>query len=131
MEVQIFSANSLQFTSPAADHQPKQLQVQVAPASLKIYEFIREGWTRVRRPHSTGLHCHRIPVRQLTLVPSKGETVADEKPEAQGQAQGETIGAKLSVDTNEKWYSIDNDKYEVRPISITLLPDVIRVFAPA
>ena len=89
------------------------------PEQVSSLEFIGEGWRRVGNKPK-GLPCERIAAQQLTLEPVVEETTS---PESQ-PTETDTKKGK------EKWFSIDNDNYEVKPIQVTLLPEAIRVFAP-
>lgn len=59
----------------------------------------------------------KILVRQFEMIPKVEEKVLEE------------TEAKANP-ADEKWYSIDNDNYEVKPVRVTLLPDAVNVFAP-
>lgn len=56
----------------------------------------------------------RVAVRQFEMVPVDEASKSD----AEGKPD-------QSVD---RWYWIDNDNYEVKPIRVTLVPEAIKVF---
>lgn len=62
----------------------------------------------------------KINVRQFEMIPK-----TDEK--APEVSEGDATAPPAAV---EKWYSIDNDNYEVKPIHVTVLPESIKMFAP-
>ena len=49
-------------------------------------------------------------------------------PQVQEKAQDENSNKEDPA--VEKWYSIDNDNYEVKPVRVTILPQAIKMFAP-
>ncbi len=80
---------------------------------------MKEGWLRTKTETS---HMNRetILVRQFEMIPKTEESSVAEK---------EQIEEPKSVEVKERWYSIDNDNYEVKPIRVTVLPDAIKVFS--
>lgn len=101
---------------------------------MSAIDFIREGFSRVSG--TSELKRGRISARQLELLPANlqagGASAAPPEQEtgaasSEGESKEATTTEK-KVDA-EKWYSIDNDNYEVKPIRVTLLPQLIRVFA--
>ena len=60
----------------------------------------------------------KIVARQFQMIPQNDQELREEE-----QQQSPT------QITTERWYSIDNDNYEVKPVLVTLLPNAIRMFA--
>lgn len=76
---------------------------------------MKEGW--LRQHGSSEMQRKTIAARQFEMIPTIEEKVSE----------GETDDGAKTSDV-EKWYSIDNDNYEVKPIRVTLLPQAIKVF---
>lgn len=77
---------------------------------------MKEGW--LRQQGNSQMKRQVIQARQFEMIPKTEEPQSKE---------GESTEA-ASPSVVEKWYSIDNDNYEVRPIRVTLLPQAIKVF---
>ena len=60
-----------------------------------------------------------IVVRQFQMIPQKDQLLV----------LGEDEEQQTPASTTERWYSIDNDNYEVKPVRVTLLPNAISMFA--
>lgn len=58
----------------------------------------------------------KLLVQQFELIPQVQEKAQDE-----GNKEEPAV---------ERWYSIDNDNYEVKPVRVTILPEAIKMFAP-
>ena len=104
------------------------------PEKVSSLDFIGDGWRRVGG-RATSLPGRRIAARQLSLQPAQAEAAEEIKEEnvAKGEteAEGEDKAQKeVKEQLQPRWYAIDNDSYEVKPIHVTLLPDAVRVFAP-
>lgn len=82
---------------------------------------MKEGWLRNRGIYE--IKREKIMARQFEMVPKLEEIPAT--PVVEEKAEGEKIP---DIVDNEKWYSIDNDNYEVKPIRVTILPEAIKVF---
>ncbi len=82
---------------------------------------MKEGWLRNRGIYE--IKREKLMARQFEMIPKIEEIPAT--PAVEDKAEGEK--APNIVD-NEKWYSIDNDNYEVKPIRVTILPEAIKVF---
>lgn len=80
---------------------------------------MKEGWLRTKTETSQ-MNREKILVRQFEMIPKIEESSIAEK---------ETTEEGKSVEVEERWYSIDNDNYEVKPIRVTVLPDAIKVFS--
>ena len=65
----------------------------------------------------------KILVRQFEMIPK-----IEEIPSTSLTMEEKGDGEKAPVVDNDKWYSIDNDNYEVKPIRVTILPEAIKVF---
>ena len=65
----------------------------------------------------------KILVRQFEMIPK-----IEEIPSTSVTMEEKGDGEKAPVVDNDKWYSIDNDNYEVKPIRVTILPEAIKVF---
>lgn len=72
---------------------------------------MKEGWLRHRG--FSQMQREKILARQFEMIP---------KTESSQVVEGE------KAPTVERWYSIDNDNYEVKPIRVTLLPEAVKVF---
>jgi hypothetical protein len=58
----------------------------------------------------------RILARQFQMIPQNHHPLVDEQQQSPATA-------------TERWYSIDGDNYEVKPVRVTLLQNAIRMFA--
>ena len=83
---------------------------------------MREGWLRNRGIHQ--MKREKILVRQFEMIPKIEEIPSTSVTMEEKGGDGE----KAPVVDNDKWYSIDNDNYEVKPIRVTILPEAIKVF---
>ena len=68
------------------------------------------------------MQCEKILVQEYELIPEKMSSPLKE------------VGKKTETKTaneleSEKWYSIDNDNYEVKLFQATLLSDGIKMFS--
>ena len=86
------------------------------------------------------MKCETIQVREFELIPEKITSAPSEKEieeetkevtenETEKVTETEAVKEPEPEPEIEKWYSIDNDNYEVKPIRATLLPDVVRMFS--
>ena len=138
VEFQALTENNLNFTPP---YRPKHLEVNLGkhfqncfvlvilsnvliiynsgPKSISGFEFVKEGWLRTKT-ETSHMNREKILVRQFEMIP---------KTEESSVAENEQIEEPKSVEVKERWYSIDNDNYEVKPIRVTVLPDAIKVFS--
>ena len=89
------------------------------PKNISGVEFVKEGWLRTKTGTSH-MNREKILVRQFEMIPKIEESTAAEKEKSEEQK---------GVEGEERWYSIDNDNYEVKPIRVTVLPDAIKVFS--
>lgn len=87
------------------------------PEKIGFFDFVKEGWLRNRGV--TQMHREKIAARQFEMVPKIEEIPKQEE----GKTEGENKSSEV-----ERWYSIDNDNYEVKPIRVTVLPEAIKVF---
>ena len=69
------------------------------------------------------MQCEKILVQEFELIPEK--TSSPPKEEVEKETETKTVKEPES----EKWYSIDNDNYEVKSVRATLLPDAIKMFS--
>ena len=105
------------------------------PKELGVFEFIKEGWLRYH--DTTEMESEKILVREFELIPEKTispptaevekDTELTEK-ETEKTEKTEKETEIVKEPEIEKWYSIDNDSYEVKSIRATLLPDAIKMF---
>ena len=65
----------------------------------------------------------KILARQFEMIPASSDQSKYGKVVKEGSE--EEAAPPPAVD---KWYSIDNDNYEVKPVRVTLLPDAIKMF---
>lgn len=87
----------------------------VGPPTMSSFEFIKEGWAR--SGNDSGMQREKIAVRQFEMIPK-----LEDKPTS-GDEKYENNNA-----STEKWYWIDGDNYEVKPIRVTVIPEAIKVF---
>ncbi len=87
----------------------------LGPEDIGTFQFISEGWSR-NRGSSPSIR-EKIVVQQFEMIPQVQEKAQDESSNKEDPAV-------------EKWYSIDNDNYEVKPVRVTILPQAIKMFAP-
>lgn len=67
------------------------------------FDFVTESWRRVRTNHFEPLI--EYPVRTVDILPEQ-----------------------ISTEERERFFSIDNEAYEVKPIRVTLLPKAIQFY---
>lgn len=82
---------------------------------MSIFEFVKEGWAR--SGSESKMQREKIATRQFELRP---------KPDDKSTSQDETIESNNA--NTEKWFWIDGDNYEVKPIRVTIIPEAIKVF---
>jgi len=117
IEFLTLTRNHPKFVQP---NQPKHLEVNIGPKTLGTFEFIKEGWLRYH--DTTETECEKVLVREFELIPEKIS------PPQKEEVENETETKTVKEPESEKWYSIDNDAYEVKSIRATLLPDAIKMF---
>ncbi|XP_046643063.1 acylglycerol kinase, mitochondrial-like [Daphnia pulicaria] len=116
VEFQVLTENNVNFSPP---NLPKHLEVNLGPENISGFEFVKEGWLRTKT-ETSHMNREKILVRQFEMIPKIEESSIAEK---------EATEEGKSVEVEERWYSIDNDNYEVKPIRVTVLPDAIKVFS--
>lgn len=114
VEFQALTQNNLGFSKH--DMGPKQLEIKLGPETIGGFQFIKEGW--LRNQEKSEMKQEKIVARQFQMIPQNDQELREEE-----QQQSPT------QITTERWYSIDNDNYEVKPVLVTLLPNAIRMFA--
>ncbi|XP_026752066.2 acylglycerol kinase, mitochondrial [Galleria mellonella] len=81
------------------ENQIPAINILVGKNTYSYTEFVAEGWNRLKKKRC---EAHTIPVRTVELIPK---------------------------DTaNEVMLEIDKEEFEVKPVKITLLPKVIKLF---
>ncbi|KAK0050550.1 acylglycerol kinase mitochondrial isoform X2 [Biomphalaria pfeifferi] len=80
------------------------LQLSIGPSEPKKFEFISEGWSRVKKPN------------KLTPTTSEG--------------YNSVLVKKIHLDVKEKdkWYNIDGESFEAMPVDISLLKKKLTMF---
>ncbi|ERL95569.1 acylglycerol kinase, mitochondrial [Dendroctonus ponderosae] len=101
MEKQVTTADLTLFTSNAirTDGDPK-LNLRIGPQNVDYMDFVKQGW-KSELGESREVK-EAIEARTIEINPKKG--------------------------SEEAWFSIDNENYEVKPIRVTLLPKVLNMF---
>lgn len=84
-----------------ADKVPK-LFVNIGPESVGYFSFVREGWKSQQGKEREIKE--RLQARRVKLIPLN------------------------ATEESRKWFSIDNEDYEAKPVQVTLLPRVIKMF---
>lgn len=88
-----------------SDLELPKLTLDVGPDSINYFDFVRQGW-----------NIENGGKRNIT------ETIEAKRIEIKPASSGNT------EDETEKWFSIDKEHFEVKPVRITLLPKAIRMF---
>lgn len=87
------------------------------PENISSFQFVKEGW--LRHSGTSQMQHENILARQFEMIPKTEEQSVN--------IEGEKVDEEKSS-AIERWYSIDNDNYEVKSIRVTLLPEAIKVF---
>ncbi|KAG8310086.1 acylglycerol kinase, mitochondrial-like isoform X2 [Homalodisca vitripennis] len=95
----------INISCPAVSRDSRGVRVSSGPLNPSWSEYVEEGWRRVRGELPTAQE--QLEAQQLEIVPVT-------------QLQ----------ENEEKWFSIDNEEYEVRHIRVTLMPKSVQVFLP-
>ncbi|XP_059620370.1 acylglycerol kinase, mitochondrial [Phlebotomus argentipes] len=83
------------------------LQIKLSELENSSFSFIYNSWKRVQsNPSASTAQRASIDARTVEILPEKKESA------------------------KEKYYSIDNEEYDVKPIKITLLKHAINMFMP-
>lgn len=85
------------------DNTPPYLSVALGKMGLGYFDFVSEGWKRVKNGLPDDVK--DIQVRTVELLP-----------------------LNVSKPEKEIWINIDNEEFEVKPIKITLLPNAISIY---
>ncbi|CAG2054307.1 unnamed protein product [Timema podura] len=80
------------------------LQLNLGPKEISYTDFVAEGWKRIRGQEP--FVEEKLKTREFELRPALPNNSKEQ----------------------EKWISIDNEDYELKPIHVTLLPKKIHVF---
>lgn len=94
--------------------------------------FVSDGWTRLNKQHINFEQEHAI--RCVEIIP-KISTNLDESdqfeqvPTNQDQEKPEQEKSKSEKTEQEKFFYIDHEAYEVKPIRITLLPKFVNFYS--
>lgn len=81
------------------------LAVQIGKEETSSIDFIKSNWKRIKALDDVN-PVQSVNVRTVEIVPNQ-----------------------ISTEEKEKFYSIDKESYEVKPIKITLVPNAINLFA--
>ena len=79
---------------------PPKLILEVGPRDVKYLDFVGQGWQSEQG--ETRRVVDTLEARQLEIRPARGE--------------------------KERWFSIDKEDFEVKPIIVTLLPKFIQMY---
>lgn len=103
-----FKLISSNLISNELNDQPK-LQLQLGPDNVKYIDFVTQGW----RGLNGGERVVRetIEARQLEIKPLEKEVPSDKNDKEE-----------------EQWFSIDKEAFEVRPVRVTILPKILKIF---
>mgnify|MGYP005985931231 CR=1 FL=1 len=91
---------NLSIANMSSNQEAPKLLVNIGPESVDYFGFVRDGW-RSENGESRNVK-EVIVARSVEIQPKAGK--------------------------NEEWLSIDNENYELKPIKVTLLPKLIKVF---
>lgn len=111
---------------------PPKLLVKLAKESYG-FDFVLASWKRLS---SGQFDCDtEIAVRSIQIIPnaeadgeSDSEEKAEEKSEEKAEKKAEEEAEKKAEEKAEKFFSIDNEAYETKPIKITLLPKLVNFY---
>lgn len=78
---------------------PSKLELKLGPQSVDYFDFVSQGFQSLKGKRIVN---ETIEAREIELTPKNNE--------------------------KEMWYSIDRENFEVKPVKITLLPQIIRMF---
>lgn len=84
-------------------HDLPKLQLNLGPDSIDYLDFVKQGWDSENGKNRNMAEV--IEAKRIEIKP-----------------------AVVSSDENEKWFSIDKEDFEVKPVRITLLPKAIKMF---
>ncbi|KXZ75829.1 hypothetical protein TcasGA2_TC031813 [Tribolium castaneum] len=93
--------STVDFNLEVESEQVPKLVVNVGPKSVNYFDFVKEGWKSEKG--------EKRKVREII------------------EARSVEIQPKINQN-EEKWFSIDNENYELKPVRVTLLPKLINVF---
>ncbi|XP_059055522.1 acylglycerol kinase, mitochondrial [Achroia grisella] len=94
-----YKSCDLKIQTENKEDQIPAINVLIGKNAYSYTEFVSEGWNRLKK---NGCDAHTIPVRTLELIPKQA--------------------------VNESMLEIDREEFEVKPVKITLLPKVIKLF---
>ncbi|KAK5644225.1 hypothetical protein RI129_008070 [Pyrocoelia pectoralis] len=78
-----------------------QLTLNLGPNSLDYFDFVSEGW-KSERGQNRNVE-ESISAKEIEIKPDE-------------------------LDETERWFSIDNEEFEVKPVKITLLPKSVLIY---
>lgn len=99
-DVSLLTRNSVHTNS---DGNLPKLQLNLGPSSVDYFDFVSQGWLSVKG--NTRSTSKTIEARQIQLKP-----------------------VELTNNEKEMYFSIDKEHFEVKPVKITLLPDIINLY---
>uniref|UniRef100_A0A1B6E9W4 Acylglycerol kinase, mitochondrial n=1 Tax=Clastoptera arizonana TaxID=38151 RepID=A0A1B6E9W4_9HEMI len=101
--ISLKEVNSLDFNLVTSNVAPdiQGVQLHLGPSNLSFVEFLKEGWSRVKGKKAQIIE--KLDAQVVEIMPNENQE-------------------------SEKFLSIDNEEYEVRPIRITLLSRVVQLF---
>lgn len=101
------SSEVLITSSESSSEIPAALHLETVPAVEPGVDFIKESWRRIlKKEKDESLPASVVEGRTITLFPQSEEKYID------------------------KYFFIDNEEYEVRPVKISLIPNAFDVFTP-
>lgn len=77
-----------------------KLTIHFGPKAFNYTEFVKEGF----------------------------KTVNGSERKIERKIEARTVNLNPKTESNEQFYSIDNENFEVKPIRITLLPKLVKIF---
>lgn len=95
--------NLLTTNSQGGTQGPPKLKLQLGPEKVDYLNFVQQGWDSEKGRQREVKEV--IEARQIEIKPSV-----------------------TSQEENEVWFSIDREDYEVKPVRITLVPKIIKMF---
>lgn len=111
--MQLTTSNATPPNDGSDETVPPKLQVKLARQNYG-FDFVLDSWKRLS---SGQFDCDtELAVRSIQIIPNT---------EADGNSDSEEKAEEKMV---EKFFSIDNEAYETKPIKITLLPRLVNFF---
>ncbi|CAH1776438.1 unnamed protein product [Owenia fusiformis] len=108
------------------------ITVSIGPSDLSRTEFVKYGWDRIGKERCDQIRTSKdkLKVGQFQLIPADAHTntTTDAKDPDVNDKDGDE--KENAVDDYKPVFHIDNEEFEVMPITVTLLKDKVNVFCP-